>query len=170
MKTINEGGDMLLVIDNLIHDHEALRGHIQLLKQSAGKWRAMLDSHGLNESSNNLQMITEKRRTFIQALGYLKDGLEDLHRHEEEVISVLGIRVLRPIQSAHIQITRKIAEIESLIINLRPDQVSFHVEELATAIDALCAAIREHSLVEDGLLSSWRIRLTQEGERILQPA
>lgn len=157
---------MLQTIENLMHDHEALRGHMQLLRKSADKWRTILSPKGSADNPVYLELLTEKRKSFIQAIGYLKEGLTSLHVHEEAVIlAVTDAPSLKSIKSAHTEIMQKLDKINVLLINLEPNLLRINGDYLTEAISDLCDLITEHSLIEDRILQLLRTR----SDRVLQP-
>jgi hypothetical protein len=162
-------GDMALTVDNLIHNHEALREQMQLLKRSAEKWELNIELCRDKTSSNCLKNTVEKQFSFVQAIGHLKYGLKSLQTQEEEVISKVNNLALKPIRSIHAEITKQIDRIDSLLINLKPDQLIVCRELLMKSIRDLCELVAEHSLNEDKILQT-PVNRPGLRTRILQPA
>jgi hypothetical protein len=156
---------MLITIEHLMQDHEALQGHMQLLRKSADKWRELFNSMGSNNDLTHSQIIVEKRGSFIQAIGYLKDGLNSLHSQEEDVIQTIADPVsLRSIKSEHTRIMKKLEEIESLLIKLEPKVILTIGDSLIDIINDFCDLIMDHISIEDislQLLNLSRARLLQ---------
>lgn len=80
---------MLSTIENLLHDHEALRGHMQILRRSVDELREILNPEGSADNLTHYQRITKKRCSFNQIMGHLKGGLRSLHSYEEESIQTV---------------------------------------------------------------------------------
>jgi hypothetical protein len=155
---------MELKIENLIHDHAALRGHMQLLRQSVDKWRTLLSPQELDNPAQ-AQVLTEKRGSFIQALSYLKEGLAGLQDHEEAVMAgVADSLSLRTVRAVHTEIMQRIAQINKLVINLDLNLLRINGDILTDAINNLCDLVTEHTLSEDRLLQS----LDKRSQRVLQ--
>jgi hypothetical protein len=157
-------------IDNLLEEHMAIRGHLNLVLSLTREWKAVLNlKEAILENPTRMQEVVEKRNGLRQAMGYLEDGLKNHHIHEDEVLpSLVGDLLMRAIRKEHNELLHRFNRIDEVLLNEKVETFFENGNETLQHIDDLCGHARAHSLREDGIL--YFLKRLPEFERQQEPA
>jgi hypothetical protein len=141
-------------IDNLLGEHIAIRGHLELVVDLTRKWNTLLSSEtSLETGTEKRQEVAEKRRGLIQAMGYFEDGLRTHHIHEDEVMpSLVGDLLMKAIRIEHLEMLKLFDKIDAVLINASLEVFLQKGSQVMQWIDDLSGLARAHSSREDGIL------------------
>jgi hypothetical protein len=141
-------------VDNLLGEHAAIRGHLDLVIGLTREWKRFLRSYGpVSKSQKKLRDISEKRVSLIQAMGYLEDGLKNHHKHEDEVMPpLIGELLMRAIRIEHSEILEFFIKINSLLVNANLELFLEKGADVMNSIEELSSLASAHSSKEDGIL------------------
>ncbi len=156
-------------IDNLLEEHMAIRGHLNLVLSLIREWKALLNlKESILESPTRMQEVVEKKIGLRQAMGYLEDGLKNHHIHEDEVMpSLIGELLMRAIRKEHNELLHRFNQVDEVLLDEKVETFINKGAETLQHIDELCGQARAHSLREDGIL--YFLKRLPEFERHEQP-
>lgn len=141
-------------IDNLLGEHVAIRGHLDLVMCLTREWKELLNSQkSILKSRTRLKSVVEKRNALKQAMGYLVDGLKGHHIHEDEVMpSLIGELLMKAIRIEHDEMLQMFNDIDSVVVNTSIEDFLEKGAEAMQRIDDICNLASTHSSKEDGIL------------------
>jgi hypothetical protein len=154
---VNSVSNKLLEIDKLLNEHEAIRGHMLSVCSLLDNWEK--DFSTLDVPSEKEQSLRKKGLNLQQTMGYLGDGLNQHHKHEEEVLSAIaGEPVMEALRIEHKEIIKQLGEINFVLRDIQPQSLETNFDYLKLIINNLCNLVSLHSSVEDTLLNLMKKR------------
>jgi hypothetical protein len=92
---------------------------MELVRELTKEWDRLLDpQEGVLKSPDKLRAVSAKRRSLVQAMGYLEDGLKNHHLHEDNVMPPLvGDLLWQAIRLEHEEMLEYLDKIDSLLLN-----------------------------------------------------
>jgi hypothetical protein len=141
-------------IESLMNEHSAIRGHMELVHELIKEWDKLLESReAVLKSPDKMRTVTAKRRSLVQAMGYLEEGLKNHHQHEDNVMPPLvGDLLWRAIRLEHTEMLEQLDKIDSLLLNSGIESFVEKGEEIMQSIAGMVRVISSHSVREDGML------------------
>ena len=138
--------DDLTIINSMIGEHKAIRGHLKLLQNSLSTLKNV-------RTQGQQQSLTEKLRELQLVMCYLEEGLRNHYTHEEKVMApLLGNPLLEAFQIEHRKVEERFDKAKSLFANLSKKSVKelpgTH-SEIKRVIREICELVEDHSLKED---------------------
>jgi hypothetical protein len=141
-------------IEGLMNEHSAIRGQMELVRDLIREWDQLLNpQENTLKSAEKLSVVTAKRRSLVQAIGYLEDGLKNHHSHEERVMPPLvGDLLWKAIRLEHDEMLESVDVIDSLLVNTSIESFIDKGCQIVQSIDDLVRVISSHSIREDEIL------------------
>ncbi len=141
-------------IESLMNEHSAIRGHMELVHELIKEWDKLLDpEEAVLKSPDKMRTVTTKRRSLMQAMGYLEEGLKNHHLHEDNVMPPLvGDLLWRAIRLEHEEMLERLDKVDSLLLNAGIESFVEKGTEIMQSIAGLVRVISSHSVREDGML------------------
>ncbi len=141
----------LIVIENLMKEHEAISGHMRTVCSLLDTWDDETSASTLRPVQ--VQSLNRKGINLKQTMGYLDEGIRQHHVHEEEAMPGLaGEPVMEALKIEHQEITKQMREINFVLRDIRPDALLSNFDYLKLIINNLCNLISLHTSVENTLL------------------
>ncbi len=138
---------MLVEVDSIVHEQEAMRGQIEFLQGYTIKWKATPMQEKSDQNTLN---------QLIQTLYYLKEGLEALYGHEDNfMLSKLEFSTADEIQLKHRAVVYSIDEIYRSLVDLSSRTLLLNKENISETIEELCHLITVLSAQENEILKSY---------------
>ncbi len=135
---------MLAAVDSMIHEQEAMQGQIEFLKGDAFKWK-VAPVHKENYQKALSQLIL--------TIYYLKEGLEDLYRQEDNfVLSKVELLTADEIKLKHKAVVNSLDGIYRSLVNLSSEMPPMKKENISETIDAFCQTVTLLSFQENEIL------------------
>jgi hypothetical protein len=145
--------DEITTIDNLIGEHEAIKGHMLSISNLAEDWRGLEGKDLADLSPEQTELLNKRLLNMRQTMGYLEDGLQNHWSHEEQTLpDLIGIPIWKSIQIEHDGILKKIKEINLIIVKSNPREFLANHKLLMHAGSSLSKLIREHEVKENTVL------------------
>lgn len=149
--------DNLAIINRMIDEHQAIRGHIKLVGESISDREALMSLERARADwvPGQLEILGEKQRNLQQAMSYLDEGLRNHYAYEETMLpALLGNLFMKALILDHREIQEQLDKAKSLVADTKLEGLSR--EELLTreshlkqVIDKICQLVEEHTLKED---------------------
>jgi len=163
--------DKLAMIDKVMEEHHAVRGHVKLVGDSVSDIEAVfsLQQAHARWSQSSLETLSEKQKQLEQAINYLDDGLKNHFSFEEKALfPLLGDLLSRALMLEHRDTINKIqkakemvkdTKLEGLSRNEMLSQKSFMQQILSN----ICQSVEEHAANEEMILKLMKRALQHEG-------
>ncbi len=130
---------MPVMVNNLIHENEAMRSQVGFVKSCVNRWKAETD----------LEALTQ----LIQTTYYLREGLNSLYGQEDDLLLIqLDASTSAHIKSKHKAVMNSLDKVYQLLIDLNPERLQAIKEYLTETIDHLCHSITQLSIQENAIL------------------
>lgn len=149
----NKMQDTLNIIDNLIQEHEAIKGHMKSVSALTEDWRGMEWDASTDLNHEQLQALNGKCFNLKQTMDYLDEGLKNHWTHEDNVLAeLIGNPLMKSIKIEHDEIKKQVREINLIIDKCTPREFLANRAYLMHIISYLGESIREHEIKEDTIL------------------
>jgi hypothetical protein len=141
-------------VESLMNEHSAIRGHMELVQELIKEWDQLFDpQEGVLKNPDKLRAVGAKRRSLVQAMGYLEDGLKNHHLHEDNVMPPLvGDLLWQAIRLEHGEMLEYLDKIDGLLLNAGIEAFVEKGPQIMQSIGAMVRMISSHSVREDGIL------------------
>jgi hypothetical protein len=145
--------DALTVIEGLIQEHQAIKGHMKSVSTLAEDWRGMERDNLTNLGHERFQALNNKRFNLKQTICYLDEGLKNHWIHEDHILpQLIGDPLMKSIKIEHEEIEKQMHEINYLMEKSTPQEFLTNRDYLMEIISHLCQLISEHEIKEDTIL------------------
>jgi len=163
--------DSLAIINKVIEEHQAIRGHIKLVGDSVPDQEALtaLDKARADFIPGRFEVLTEKQEKLQQTLNFLDEGLKNHFAFEGKALPpLLGKLPMRGLVLEHREIKNKIDEAKSIVASTKLEGLSreellsreAHIQQVITSI---CLLVEEHATKEEAMLDMVRKALEKKG-------
>ena len=163
--------DSLTMINRLIEQHQAIRGHLKLVGDSISDAEAVASLEATQDDwiPGRPGILAEKQKKLQQMLRSLDEGLKNHFAFEEEALPpLLGELFMRALILDHQQINKEIDEARSTVAATgleglsREESLSreSYVQQVA---NSLCDLVEEHATREETILGMLQRALTEKG-------
>lgn len=144
----------LIMIENLIHDHEAIREHLKQVAKLADDWE-QLEQEDLDPTDPAItEDLSFKHINLKQTMGYLEDGIRQHQNYEDEILpSLVGEQVMDALKIEHSEIQKQLKEIKFILLNINPNGLLANMDYLKLIISNLCDLLNHHDEVENLILN-----------------
>ena len=165
--------DNLAIIERVIEEHQAIRGHVKLVGDSLND-RESLDSFMKSHASlipGRVELLSEEKDKLNQTISSLEEGLYRHFYFEEKILPPLfGELLMKALVLEHRAIRNEIERTKETVANikldgLRREEILSQEAQIQDVIDYTCQLIEEHAVKEEGVLSMLREALQDEGEK-----
>lgn len=136
---------MLNATYDLIHENEAILNQVRFLKSNFNI---------LEDTSAQKGYGQETIAQFIQIIYYLREGLEDFYRREDDLLLQLESSDLDHFIYLHRTILDSLKDVCRLLIGLKPDLLKLNSKYLLGKIDLLYFVITKLNSQENEILKS----------------
>lgn len=152
--------DNLAIINKVIEEHQAIRGHIKLVGDSIPDQEALasLEQAHADFIPGRWEVLTEKQEKLQQTLSFLDDGLKNHFAFEEKALPpLLGKLPMQGLVLEHREIKNKIDEAKSIIAStklegLRREELLSKEAHIQQTITSICLLVEEHATKEEAIL------------------
>ncbi len=143
----------LILIDNLIQQHEAIRGHLSSICLLVDCVKDDL-WEGLKElNPGQLNTLQEKHLNLKQTMGYLDEGIKRHHGEEELILPpLIGNPLVEAIRIEHREMRKQLNEVNYALNNVDARGFLDHNAYLKAIIENLCRLINDNTVEEDVIL------------------
>ena len=152
--------DNLAIINKVIEEHQAIRGHIKLVGDSIPDQEALaaLEQAHADFIPGRLEVLTGKQDRLQQTLSFLDEGLKNHFAFEEKALPpLLGELPMRGLVLEHREIKNKIDKAKSIVASTKLEGLSreellsreAHIQQVITSI---CQLVEEHAAKEEAIL------------------
>ncbi len=142
----------LVIIEGLLHEHAAIRGHMHTVCSLMGTWNENLPTPA--KQAIEERALSEKGLNLRQTMNYLDEGLKQHHKREEEaLLPIAGEPIVEALKIEHREMIHQMTEINFVLRDTQPEALIANFDYLKAIIDNLCNLVSFHSSVEDTLLS-----------------
>lgn len=149
--------EVLIIIDRLIQEHAAIKGHMKSASESAEDWRGMEWDNLINLTHEQLQTLNNKRFNLKQMIGDLHEGMKNHGEYEEKILpGLIGEPLMKSIVIEHQEIQKQMREINFVLDKSTPQEFLSNRAYLMHIISYLSQLISEHELKEDTILQLFR--------------
>jgi hypothetical protein len=139
------------VIENLLHEHEAVRAHMGQIAGMVNSWYTSKISD--SRSSNVLNDFDYQKLNLKQTIGYLDDGLKKQFMHEEEILpGLVGDLLMDAINAEHREILKELNEIKFLLFYINPESIKLKGDYLKVLISSFTNWVTKNSVMKDIML------------------
>jgi len=163
--------DSLAIINRVIEEHQAIRGHIKLVGDSIPDQEALtaLEKARADFIPGRLEVLTEKQEKLQQTLNFLDEGLKNHFAFEDKALPpLLGELPMRGLLLEHREIKNKIDEAKSIVASTKLEGLSreellsreAHIQQTITSI---CQLVEEHATREEAILDMVQRALEEKG-------
>ena len=161
----------LAIISRIIEEHQAIRGHIKLVGDSASDREAMnaLTRARADWIPGRLEILAEKQKKLQQTMSFLDEGLKNHFAFEARYLPpFLGELLMRALLLEHREIRKQIDEAKSIVADTRLEGLSR--EELLSkesrvhqTVSTICQLVEEHAIREEVVLEMLQRALEEKG-------
>ena len=152
--------DYLAEINNIIEEHQTIRGHVKLVGESIGDQEALfsLQSTRPDWIPGRLEILSEKQNKLVQTISSLSEGLKIHFAKEERFLPpVLGELIMRALILEHQEIMKAIKEVRTIATDTKLEGLSredlmSQEAEIQQKVGNLCNLIEEHANKEELML------------------
>ena len=156
--------DNLVIINQIIEQHQTIKGHVKLVGDSVTDEEALL---ALGKTlpewiPGQLEVLAEKQKKLQQAMSFLDEGLKNHFAYEEKVLPpLLGELFMRALVLEHQAIKKEIDQAKSMaeeakLEGLSRDELLSQEAFIQQTIGGLCESVEEHATREEVLLDMVR--------------
>lgn len=162
----------LSIVNGVIEEHHAVRGHMKLVGDSVTDLEALFTLQKARPDwiLGTLEEIRKRQEKLLQTVSSLDEGLGNHFAYEEKVLPPLfGELLMRALALQHERIKVKTHEVKSLVRNSSPEALN-QKELLATksriqrAVEHLLQLVEDHAAKEETILQMLREALESEGK------
>ncbi len=147
----------LTVIDSLIQEHTAIKGHMKSVSSLAEDWKGMEWDELKNLTHDQLQALDSKWFNLKQTLCYLDEGLKSHWKHEDKTLpNLIGDPLAKSIKIEHDEIQKQMREINFVLDKSTPQEFLSNRRYLIDIIAHLCQLISEHEVKESTIFQLLR--------------
>jgi hypothetical protein len=151
--------------NQLIQEREVIHANMDHISTLSDEFTNLTDLH--NDSSEltfyQVNILNEKRINLRHNIVDLKEGLQIHFDLGEEVLKPLvGVLLLQALVLQHVEMLRKLSDIDSLILNLSPRGMLFNSAYLKDRISAIFLVLRKMNGQESSLLAFFGICRNEE--------
>ena len=136
---------MLNTTFNLIHENEAILSQVRFLKSNFNR---------LEDTSPQKEYGQEAITQFIQIIYYLREGLEDFYRREDDLLLQLESSDLDQFKYLHRTILDSLKDVCRLLIGLKPERLKLNTNYLLGKFNLLYFVITKLNSQENEILKS----------------
>lgn len=162
--------DNLVIINQIIEQHQTIKGHVKLVGDSVTDEEALL---ALGKTlpewiPGQLEVLAEKQKKLQQAMSFLDEGLKNHFAYEEKVLPpLLGELFMRALLIEHREIRKEMDDAKSIVADTKLEGLSredlldkeSHIQQV---IGSMCRAIEEHATREETILEMLQKALEEE--------
>ena len=152
-KTGLEMANELILIDSIMHEHDAIRRHMKSISGLMDGWE-QVDQGTLDEpDSPVIPVVLTGHVNLKQTMSHLDDGLMKHQNHEEEVMpDLLGNPLVEAIRIEHQEIQKQLQEINFILLNVNLRGLLANLEYLKLILGNLCNLVEQNCDIEDSML------------------
>ena len=136
---------MLNTTFNLIHENEAILSQVRFLKNNFNR---------LEDTSSQKGYGQEAIAQLIQTIYYLREGLEDFYRREDDLLLQLESSDLDQFKYLHRTILDSLKDVCRLLIGLKPERLKLNTNYLLGKFNLLYFVITKLNSQENEILKS----------------
>ncbi len=163
--------DSLTMINRLIEQHQAIRGHLKLVGDSISDAEAVASLEATQDDwiPGRPGILAEKQKKLQQMLRSLDEGLKNHFAFEEEALPpLLGELFMRALILDHQQINKEIDEARSTVAatgleGLNREESLSRESYVQQVANSLCDLVGEHATREETILGMLQRALTEKG-------
>jgi hypothetical protein len=145
-----------IVIDRLLHEHEAIKAQIKLVIGLVNGWKT--NTSGAFTAAPD---ISRQKLNLQQAINYLDEGLKQQYSYEDEILPLLiGNPLMDAIMTERQTMMRRLAEINFLLLHISPESLAAIWGDLKTVIANFSHWLIDHNTLEDVMLKNLQANLT----------
>ncbi len=164
--------DNLAIVNKVIAEHHAIRGHIRLAGETVNDFEALATARSTyaSWSQSSIQELADVQAKLQQAVSYLSEGLRNHFRLEEELLPpLLGKLLMGALALEHEGIRGKLAEAKSKIVDRSLDGLSQKEllsvkSDIQQTMSNLSHMIEEHASREEIILGMAKRVLEDRGQ------
>ena len=152
--------DYLAKINEIIAEHQTIRGHVKLVGESIGDQEALLSLQRVRPDwiPGRMEILSEKQNKLTQTISSLSEGLRNHFAKEERLLPpILGEFLMQALILEHREIGKTTEEASAMAADTgmeglsREDLISRETE-IQQKISYLCNLIEEHASKEELML------------------
>jgi hypothetical protein len=148
-----KAADELSVINNLIQEHEGIKGNMKSISTLAEDWTGMEWGDLPNLDHEQLHALNNKLFNLKQTMTYLDEGLKRHWGYEDKVLpELIGNTLMKSIQIEHNEIIKQMNEINFALNKSSPQDFLTNRSYVKHLISYLCQLISEHESKENTIL------------------
>jgi len=145
--------DELIVIERIMHEHEAIRGHMNQVYNMMNEWEETCPEESAELNSQELHFWSDKQNNLKQTINYLEDGLRNHHEQEDEKMpSLVGSPLMEALRIEHYEMIKQLGEINFILLNVNAQGLVANGSYLKMIIDNMCQLVNSHCCNEDVIL------------------
>ncbi len=145
--------DELIIINNLIQEHEAIKEHMQSVSTLAGDWKGMEWDNLTNLTHEQILLLNNKCSNLKHAVASLDEGLKQHWDHEDKGLpGLMGNKLMKSINIEHDEIKKQMNEVNFVISKSTPQEFLANREYLRHIVSYLSQLITEHEITENSIL------------------
>ncbi len=139
------------VIENLLHEHEAIRAYMGQITRMVNSWYTRKDAaanfSGAQEDFEN-QKVNLK-----ETISYLDEGLKKQYVREEEIMpQMVGDLLMDAIKTEHKEILKELSEIKFLLFYINPVSLKLKGDYLKVLMESFTNWVIHNSVMKDIIL------------------
>ncbi len=147
-----------IVIDRLLHEHEAIKAQIKSVIGMVNGWKA--------SSSGTIKVvpdITRQKWNLQQAISYLDEGLRQQYSYEDEILPLLiGNPMMDAIITERQTMMKRLADINYLLLHISPEGLAAIWDDMRKVIANFSHWLVDHNTLEDVMLKNLQNKLTEK--------
>jgi len=156
--------DNLAIINKVIEEHRAIRGHVKLVGDSVSDIEALFSLRKAHSawSQSSLEMLSEKQRQLQQAMSFLDEGLKNHFSFEEKALPpLLGELLMRALVLQHREIRAEMGKAKTMVADtelggLSRQELLSKRSQIQQRISHICQVVEEHAASEETILKMMR--------------
>jgi hypothetical protein len=147
-----------LVIDRLLHEHEAIKAQINLVIGLVNGWK--VKALGAEQAAPD---IFRQKLNLQQAISYLDEGLKQQYSYENEILPLLiGDPMMDAIITERQTMMKRLADINFLLLHISPESLAVIWNDLRKVIANFSYWLADHHTLEDLMLKNLQTNLAEK--------
>jgi hypothetical protein len=142
------------VIDNLLHEHEAIRAQMKLVKSLVDGWNDNNIKETHEFDSKGSHELNRRKLNLQQAVSYLDEGLRQHHLYEKEILPYLiGNPMMDAILTERETMMKRLEEINYLLLHIPSEGLAAIWGDFHKVVNNFSHWLIDHNMLEDVILN-----------------
>ncbi len=139
------------VIENLLHEHEAIRAYMGQVTRMMNSWYSRKDAVAILPGAPN--DFENQKLNLKETIGYLDEGLKKQYVREEEIMpQMVGDLLMDAIKAEHKEILKELSEIKFLLFYINPTSLKLKGDYLKVLMESFTNWVTRNSVMKDIML------------------